>query len=509
MSCGNLLLTLTGEQDCYLTFEPQITLFLYVYKRHTNFALDTLKIFPISQNNNTFGSKYSFIIPKAGDLLSKTYIRIKIPEIILNNNNNNMNNDINKYLQIYKDLYILINNFCKAENNNNVKKIQEKIQKYFCNNELILEFKEFLENNNFFNYIFKWHDFDPYLLTLINTKELLKENINHLIYRIKLLIQKINNNNDNNNIISGAWVKRLGHAIIKTISVYIGGNKIDEHDGNWLNVWYSLTKKIDMKHVYNKMIGNVKILNKYNKKNKPKYTLFIPLRFWFCQYYENSLPLLCLQYNDVRIDLELNKFCKIFNTNSDIIYNKYKNHYLDVSLYANYIYLDELEREKFARGSVDYIINQLQIYQIYTNEQDILANLDIFAHPSREIIWTIQSSKLINYNNYYEMDNATIIFGSDNLTDRYNKEYYNYIQSYLYHTSSQKGIYIYSFSLIPENLQNSGSANLSVIKGPKLQIQLNKDRIDIKENKLITIYSRNINILRFYSGFGNLGFTYG
>lgn len=108
-----------------------------------------------------------------------------------------------------------------------------------------------------------------------------------------------------------AWVKRIGHAIIKTIEIEINGKVIDRHYGEWLHIWNILTtRNIDDKGI-DKLIGNVTELTDFTY-TKDEYMLYIPLYFWFCRTSGLSLPIMNLQYCDIKINLELYDFDKCY-----------------------------------------------------------------------------------------------------------------------------------------------------------------------------------------------------
>lgn len=107
----------------------------------------------------------------------------------------------------------------------------------------------------------------------------------------------------NDSITQFAWVRKVGFAIIKTIEVEIGGQSIDKHYGEWINIWFELTQEKEAG--VSKMIGDIPELTNYSA-TKPTYTIYIPLYFWFCQASGLALPLVSLKYSQVNINLELN-----------------------------------------------------------------------------------------------------------------------------------------------------------------------------------------------------------
>lgn len=137
-----------------------------------------------------------------------------------------------------------------------------------------------------------------------------------------------------------AWIRKIGYGIIKEIEIEIGGKSIDKHYGEWLNIWAELNERKDKG--IDKMIGNIENLYTYTKE-KQEYKLFIPLQFWFSRNMNLALPILCLQYNAVKVNLELedfNKCYKISPTHSILMDNDVCNFKQDeyiVQEITNYI----------------------------------------------------------------------------------------------------------------------------------------------------------------------------
>lgn len=106
-----------------------------------------------------------------------------------------------------------------------------------------------------------------------------------------------------------AWTRRIGYVIIKRVEIEIGGQIVDCQYGEWLNIWYELT--VPKNKTLNKIIGDIKELTDYSN-GKKGYKLFIPLQFWFNRNTGLSLPLVALNSNEVKINLELNDLEKCF-----------------------------------------------------------------------------------------------------------------------------------------------------------------------------------------------------
>ena len=91
-----------------------------------------------------------------------------------------------------------------------------------------------------------------------------------------------------------AWgyVNRLGHAMIENVKIEIGGSKVDEQYGDWLNIWYELTHKAGQVRGYAKMIGDVPELTSVDEAAANAYQMYIPLQFWFNRNNGLALPLI-------------------------------------------------------------------------------------------------------------------------------------------------------------------------------------------------------------------------
>lgn len=200
-----------------------------------------------------------------------------------------------------------------------------------------------------------------------------------------------------------AWVRRVGNALIHSVEVEIGGSRIDKQYGVWLNIWYELARHAgDGERGYAKMVGDVPELTEYNNVAKPDYQLYVPLKFWFNRHVGLALPLIALQYHEVRLHFEFN------NVNNLIVCNEsFSNsgdlkcvEMGDAQILVDYIYLDSEERRRFAQVGHEYLIEQLQ----FTGEANVTSpnqsyRLD-FNHPSKELIWAVKNGKYTTGRNF-------------------------------------------------------------------------------------------------------------
>lgn len=194
------------------------------------------------------------------------------------------------------------------------------------------------------------------------------------------------------------YVRRLGHAIVQHYKIEIGGSKIDEQYGDWLNIWYELTHKIGQERGYNKMIGDVPQLTDINSVNKPTYQLYVPLQFWFNRNNGLALPLIALQYHDVRITIDFRQASQCVNKIYGAADPQIRMN--DAQLIIDYVYLDSEERKRFAQASHEYLIEQLQ----FTGPES-LSGINMkyrlnFNHPSKYLIWASHLSKYASQNTY-------------------------------------------------------------------------------------------------------------
>jgi len=193
-----------------------------------------------------------------------------------------------------------------------------------------------------------------------------------------------------------AWVRRLGHAMIKTVEVQIGGAPIDKHYGVWLDVWYELTHTTGQERGYSAMIGDVPELTALQSSVAGGHVLYVPLQFWFCRNYGLALPLIALQYHDVRFNFELEDLDKLY------VFTKGEGNqtaptfgslsYTSAGVLVDYVYLDSEERRRFAQVGHEYLIEQLQT----DGEQQLVGQTNTtaqqsftlnFNHPCKEFVW--------------------------------------------------------------------------------------------------------------------------
>jgi hypothetical protein len=327
------------------------------------------------------------------------------------------------------------------------------------------------------------------------------------------------------------WVNSIGHALIQEVSVEIGEVEIDKQTGEWMEIWSRYVVTDSQKQGFYNMIGKVDNYNPSQGMGK----LYIPLQFWFCRNPGSFLPLLALQYHQVRINMTLRPLNELIHPDPASVgnpavscipvYNS-ANNPIDLMLYGDYVYLDTEERRRFVSTAHEYLIEQIQ----YTSAISIPAAATTttipieFNHPIKEFFWYIKRDYMINNLEWFNfsslgiyesgvrtdlMNAAVIQFDG---FDRFNKRdagYFRLVQPYQHHSviPSESFIYSYSIALRPEEAQPTGSVNASRIDSLVFQIDLNTTTTPPRGNSHAVIYAINNNVFRVVDGFGGLLFS--
>ena len=319
----------------------------------------------------------------------------------------------------------------------------------------------------------------------------------------------------------------FGLKAIKHAEVEIGGQRIDKHYSDWMYIWNELSMPVGKKEGYYEMIGG----GGGDLKDK---SLYVPLEFWFCRNIGLALPLIGLQYHEVKVNIQFEDEANVINV-SAVEPGK-----LTAALWVDYIYLDTDERRKFAQSSHEYLIEQLQFTGKESASNKIKLN---FNHPVKELVWVVHDSGTAiqannNWFNYTHEQattvnalNATtysavsallgpssstaensvtqgklILNGNDRFYSR-DGRYFNLVQPYQHHENvpNNAGINVYSFALKPEEHQPSGSLNMSRIDTAVLDLQYHTTKPI--GGKQVSIFAVNYNVLRILSGMGGIAYS--
>ena len=219
------------------------------------------------------------------------------------------------------------------------------------------------------------------------------------------------------------YVNYIGLRLIKSVLIEIGGQQIDKHYSDWLYIWNELSLPRGKRYGYDTMVGADKDVTSF--KNT---TLYIPLEFWFCRNVGLALPLIALQYHEVKIkiDFEAKKNCVLhvkndaltatdsqtFNEATLVAAGVIVPNITDMSLWVDYIFLDTDERRRFAQLSHEYLIEQLQFTGTETLNSASTNRVKLnFNHPCKELIWVAKPNNYAyksNWYNYTDTDNVDL-----------------------------------------------------------------------------------------------------
>lgn len=475
-----------GAQDIYLTGNPVITYFKTVYRRHTNFAMES-----IMQTFNgpvDFGHTVSTLIDRSGDLVSGLYLQATLPDITAT--------------------------------------------------------------------------------TTIDG--------GHISLRQR-------------------WIDNIGHYLIQDVYITIGGQRIDQQCGDWLEIWCQLTVPAGQMVGYREMIGqdprNPLGMNTGLQRDRgPGSTIagrviYIPLQFWFCRNIGLALPLIALQYHEVKVHLTLRPLSemvvnhRVGDSATDFTVTNTGTYLTDTHIWADYIYLDTDERRRFAQVSHEYLIEQVQMLDATILGTATTAELDLnqFNHPIKELIWVSRhvaatNNGLCQWSNYTttpavphagstdgilvgmdglgsinqldhivnnveptnllaltshshvrpigssnQIATATLYLNGNKRFTTRTGTYFNWVQCREHHTNIplSPGINVYSFAHKPEQHQPSGTCNFSRLITSKLVLTFNPGRnlaagasIKFKDTaRYIQVFAVNYNVLRVMSGMAGIAYT--
>jgi hypothetical protein len=314
-----------------------------------------------------------------------------------------------------------------------------------------------------------------------------------LIHKVYLQVELPNINT------ADSYVSNVGHVMIDEVSIEIGGQTIDKHYGDWLNIWNELTQTAEQADGYDEMVGK--------NLGSTGATLYVPLQFWFCRNAGLALPLIALQYHEVKFNIS-------FRPVADCVDGSSTPEISNASLYVDYIYLDTDERRQFAQVQHEYLIEQLQFTGAESYSNSTVKSKLSFNHPCKELIWVLQHEDRETgkaWDDYSLPSNSgqTVkeAYLQLNGHDRFSKrkgEYFNLVQPYQHHTRSPApGIYVYSFALNPEQHQPSGTVNMSRIDNATLNLSTNTSTDSFK----LRVYATNYNVLRVMAGMGGLAYS--
>jgi hypothetical protein len=306
------------------------------------------------------------------------------------------------------------------------------------------------------------------------------------------------------------YIPEVGHYLMKSCEVEIGGQRIDKHYGAWLAIWSSLSCPEGKRVKYqSKMVEG-------GASGHSARSCVVPLQFWFCRHTGLALPLIALQYHEVKFAIEFEAVANLVvavNTNDSSTPVSPAGPMTSASMYVDYVYLDTEERRRFAQISHEYLIEQLQ----FTGDESLSGTSNRvklnFNHPVKELVWVCQNDDLAasNFSDAAAGNNPCEkaklqLNGHDRFSER-DGTYFNVVQPYQHHSNiPATGVNCYSFALKPEEQQPSGSANMSRIDNATLQLTVSSP-MSQATNPVVKVFATNYNVLRIMSGMGGLAYS--
>lgn len=319
----------------------------------------------------------------------------------------------------------------------------------------------------------------------------------------------------------------LAYNFIEYIDILIGGQRIDRHYGEWLAIWHELMEDSSKSIALANMVG-------VQNNNTSGKTLTIPLRFWFNNEIGLALPLIALQYNDIKLEIKFNKRSEVDKFSSVQVAANTNLQITNIQLISEYIHLDKEERRIFSSNNHEYLITQVQSslnntinnFSAKYNENKKAFErqrhkIDLrFSYPVKELFWSVQDGignatventtpeysntgifKYNYWNNYVQgndqMSVCNLVVNGKELSEELPATFYRDIQQYQYHSgygtnfielgsstpvvdlAKGSGLYSYSFALKPEDFQPSGSLNFSKLENCQLKFGLLKNKYSI------------------------------
>lgn len=522
MGGGIAQLASYGLADQYLTGSPQITFYKLVYRRHTLFAMESIQ--QTFDGTTDFGRKATCTISRNGDLVGPVWLEIQLPDL-------------------------LSFDITPTPPDGNTVDVTAAAAGLSVNTD-----GHYWKNANFTGPVAFFDGASAYYSSAtINGNAVTRFDAGNAVY--------LTASGDSSNVItlgttafdtwpylcsSGGnfvapshdlrYVNSIGHAIINSVEIEIGGARIDKHFGEWMDMWSELTEKEEKRPGFWQMIGKYADADYdagWQREQSKARTLYVPLKFCFNTAPGLYLPLVALSYHQVKYNFEFRPYLECIKASVPVsqLTAKSGGQVLSLTgcnLFADYVFLDAPERIRMAEIPHEYLVTQLQ----FLGDEAVPAPSDPngtrsrkytlnFNHPVRELLWVYVAKS--NYevdpqtgNNWFKygvpgddeaeiFDEARLLINGHDRFSARSAPYFRLIQPYEHHTRCPaKKVHCYSFSLLsPEDWQPSGQANFSRFDSSHLQFTLNQD-LPVGKMK---IFAYSFNVLRVASGLAGLAFS--
>jgi hypothetical protein len=452
-----------GAADQYLTANPTITFFRFRYNKHTNYAMEAIEQ-PFN-SQVAFGSDCQVTLNRTGDLIYFMYVVIDLPAIKAVDN-------VQGVCGIGSPQFPSPASFCDP--------CDDGPAMSDCNNcctsssDQADDFLEPFDNPDTFD------------------------------------------NLDTCTGLTGVWahwVNAIGQFLVQRACLVIGGQVVSVLYADFLFMWEELAGKPGKR--LTEMIGKRYTRAQLVADSHEDRRLYVPLPFWFTKTSGNALPLVSLQFHGVQVHVMFaNLLDCVQVSHSNVLVLKCNScqplnqNDLNARLLTTYVYLDIHERDRFATGSFEQLIDQVQYFNIVSNQPQVRMNLN-FNHPIIELMWAVKRQCQMNVNNWFNYsgkwgrDPVKFVHLRLNNLPRFSAKegrYFRLVEPYQYHTLIPESFtYCFSFALFPEEPQPSGSMNASRIDNVELILELQDDLTNVSPVQIV-VFGRNWNIFRYREG---------
>jgi hypothetical protein len=316
------------------------------------------------------------------------------------------------------------------------------------------------------------------------------------------------------------WVNSIGHALIDYVQVIIGDQVVDTQTGLYMEIMDELNQHPSLNSAENLLVG------RFNHNESLEYnaliesTYEIPLKFWFNENLNSSLPLLALMYHNVKISIKLKNFDEL------VVYDGITPpetvRITSASLLAEYIYVDDALRTTEMNKSHEFLVSQTQFIKesVVNPSGSINSFLLNFNHPSKEIIFVLRETDSEDNNDWFNFSKRNVTLPSPTLpildkakltldgNERIplNDDFTLRITSGFRYRgyATNKHIYTMSFCNEPDKWYPNGSLNFSTVDEARLTIHT-KNGITSPVN--LFVFCRNFNIVTISNGMFGLAFS--
>ena len=328
----------------------------------------------------------------------------------------------------------------------------------------------------------------------------------------------------NGDLISNVWVdaslntstpvNRVGFALLDNVELRVGGQIIDKQNGRWMYLWSELTHTNAQKAMLDQLVGT-KGVNGDASGTCPR--LMVPLQFSFCRNPGLALPLIALQYHEVKLEIDIATAASVSTTSSATLNS--------MKVWVDYVFLDVAERTLFAQNPHEYLIETVQTQTSSLRSGSSNSVRLNFNHPVKELVWVATQSTLTSgqdkFTNFLDASGSNPNVDANQLSattirlngqDRFSARdfrYFQYIQPHQHHTGvPDLGINCYSFAIRPEEHQPSGTCNFSRIDNAELVVTApSTSSSSAGQFNEVHVFAHGYNIFRVAAGMGGLAYS--